>query len=1743
MNRLRGTGGGLRRRLVAGAALGTAATLAFGGLVTSPAFAAPGGTATGTGTNQSGRTITMSVTPGEGLNPDTETTLELSGTNFATVNGWGQNFGGAYLLFGVVNPKNPADPGSWAPSKGGASGANYDYAPGAGINQSMVSYPGNTSEPGSPMMDSSGNWAGSLTIPGAQFTSQGGNPIDCLVQQCGVIAIGAHGAQQAGVEVFTPVTFATPGAPATQTTTTLAAAAPATGAIKGETEVALSATVSPESAAGTVEFLAGEAVVGSAAVESGTAKLVTKDLPAGASVLSARFVPANDSEFAASQSSDSPARTVRVIDTARVVADINVGAAAENITGAELAWSVTNIAATGVNAHKKSVISGDVTLTEAAADAERDFVFTGGSGERDEAGNTEIRFTGSIQLASRANDSQRVVLTNPVLRANAAGDGYITADLSGSAPSGQLAEAAGVTIAVVRGVTAETDGGKTSFSVTPLWEGQTAAGTWAGDFTASFPNEFVVRLDAALRPDFYQGGSGSAQQAKAPRAISVSYTSTAVKPDPEPTGSSTGTPLEGTSSYIVVEPGEQLRVGAATQLTVKGYGFDPGPAVEPGTGQGGIYVGFGTMKDQQDTEKWRRSKGGQSGPVGFGDYTYGAPIFVAHQNTGDGGVADGVMNADGSWTAKLTVPGSSVPSFFGDTIDCVDNQCGVFSFGAHGAVKAQNEAYTPVYFAGQTAPEPQPEPAVETATELAGQPLGDYPTDFAGEAVTVTASLEPKGAAGSVEFFAGETSLGAAPVADGSATLETKKFVGGAHEVTAVFTPTDAKAFEGSTSAPRTFRIVDLAPAVAEFAIGAPVKEITDGMLKWSVANFVSFGSGPKKSVLGGDAILAADGDFWFENGRGVQDAAGNRVISFAAEVRLTSGTMPEWNFRDPKVYVNAAGDGYITAVVDGEYRGSMVGGSDTSYGPTRVTVSTFTGADIGGSAGAIELSATPLFEGQVAAGTWTGDYTGATFTSAFLRHIHAGVRSFFVQSGASSDPSKAARPIAMEFSEREIPAPLLEASPITDLDRAGATVRVTGTDFDTSGKPSYPGAPDAPAGVYVSLGWVSNDGWKPSEGAASGSRAAVATRWVQESEETGDQYIKWTKNALGRASFEFEFSDVSYADVLAKKPATGDYRLAVFSLGAGGVKQAMNEFAIDVAFAPAQSTVTNVTPQALGDFPTDFAGKPIAITAEVAPAVAGSVEFVAGDASLGTVEVTDGTATLTSDALRGGANEVTAVFTPADAELYEGSVSAPQTFRVVDTTRAVADITVGAPVEKITGANFGWSIANYFSSFGYAFGKEAVGDNVTVPAEIPGDKEANSNRLFTFSNGTGTRDAAGNSVIEFTGAARLTSGEASEWNFAQPQVHLNAAGDGYVTAEFSGYFKLAGLGEFDYEPKRVTVATFTGGQLQQTDGLAQLTVAPMWEGQVAAGTWAGEFTGSFPAEFTSLLHSGIRSFFYQTGTTGANLTKPAQPITLAFTAGSAPAITAQPKAVSVTAGEGAAFAVTAAGTPAPTAQWQRLAPGSTDWSDVAGATGSELALESVDRADTGSQFRAVLTNAFGSVTSSAVALTVLPAKPGTVPTAPTLTADNAGSVKLVSIDGRRVTVDVGAEHANTWVGVTLHSTPTFLGWFLADATGRLVADMPADASGKHQLSFVTEAGDTIGWVAVTLGSGEVTPPGDKPDGGKQPGGAPNGPNQPLSKTGADVAPLALVGGAALLLVAGLVTVAAARRRAGHRAQ
>ncbi len=84
-----------------------------------------------------------------------------------------------------------------------------------------------------------------------------------------------------------------------------------------------------------------------------------------------------------------------------------------------------------------------------------------------------------------------------------------------------------------------------------------------------------------------------------------------------------------------------------------------------------------------------------------------------------------------------------------------------------------------------------------------------------------------------------------------------------------------------------------------------------------------------------------------------------------------------------------------------------------------------------------------------------------------------------------------------------------------------------------------------------------------------------------------------------------------------------------------------------------------------------------------------------------------------------------------------------------------------------------------------------------------------------------------------------------------------------------------------------------------------------------------------------------------------------------------APYIIAQPVNQTVTAGQTATFSVTAAGTAPLAYQWQK------NGADISGATGASYTIPVTTTSDSGEQFRVVVSNSGGSVTSMPATLTV----------------------------------------------------------------------------------------------------------------------------------------------------------------------
>jgi uncharacterized repeat protein (TIGR03803 family) len=135
--------------------------------------------------------------------------------------------------------------------------------------------------------------------------------------------------------------------------------------------------------------------------------------------------------------------------------------------------------------------------------------------------------------------------------------------------------------------------------------------------------------------------------------------------------------------------------------------------------------------------------------------------------------------------------------------------------------------------------------------------------------------------------------------------------------------------------------------------------------------------------------------------------------------------------------------------------------------------------------------------------------------------------------------------------------------------------------------------------------------------------------------------------------------------------------------------------------------------------------------------------------------------------------------------------------------------------------------------------------------------------------------------------------------------------------------------------------------------------------------------------------------------------------------AASSPVISSQPQSLMVTNGNPAAFAVTAAGSPPLAYQWRKNGTNlfnGVNLSNLSGATTNVLLLNAAAANDAGS-YSVVITNAYGSVTSSVALLTVIPAGSSTT--------NGTSFTVLHTFSALAVGTPGNADGANPYAGVT----------------------------------------------------------------------------------------------------------------------
>ena len=201
-----------------------------------------------------------------------------------------------------------------------------------------------------------------------------------------------------------------------------------------------------------------------------------------------------------------------------------------------------------------------------------------------------------------------------------------------------------------------------------------------------------------------------------------------------------------------------------------------------------------------------------------------------------------------------------------------------------------------------------------------------------------------------------------------------------------------------------------------------------------------------------------------------------------------------------------------------------------------------------------------------------------------------------------------------------------------------------------------------------------------------------------------------------------------------------------------------------------------------------------------------------------------------------------------------------------------------------------------------------------------------------------------------------------------------------------------------------------TAGQIANFSVVATGTAPLTYQWQKNGAALAGATSSSYTTATTTTSDTGAQFRVVVSNSAGSATSRPA---TLTVNAPVvAPAITAQPVSQTITAGQAASFSVAATGTAPLSYQWNE------NGMAISGAIFSTYTTPATNASNNGMQFRVVVSNSAGTVTSSAATLTVNAA--ALAPTVTTQPADQTVAAGQVAwrLRCRQVGVPVAADLA-----------------------------------------------------------------------------------------------------------------------------
>jgi hypothetical protein len=550
-----------------------------------------------------------------------------------------------------------------------------------------------------------------------------------------------------------------------------------------------------------------------------------------------------------------------------------------------------------------------------------------------------------------------------------------------------------------------------------------------------------------------------------------------------------------------------------------------------------------------------------------------------------------------------------------------------------------------------------------TATTLSSS---TQPSTY-GQPLTLTATVTPSAATGSVQFLDGATVLGTAVLGSGSASITVPVMSGGNHSLTAIYSGDGGNG--GSTSAVYT-QTVQKAAVTAALA-SSPNPSLPGQAISLSATISDSSATGSVQFLDGSTAIGSA------------QVANGNAAI--------TTGTLAAGSHSLTAVY---SGDGNFSSATSGAVNQVVKANSATTLSADNTSVTFGQTTQLTASVSPSSAAGTIQFlDGATVLGT--SAVNGGTATLAGLT-LAAGTHSLTaVYSGDANDTGSTSGAVAVIVSKANSSAamvsslnPSVAGQAITftvTITPAGATGSVQFLDGATAiGTATVAGGSAALTTSVLGAGSHSITAAYSGDGSYNGASAGVAQTVKANSATTlsanntsvtvGQAVVLTAAISPGSATGTVQFLDG--VTVLGTQAVTGgSASLSISTLVAGthSITASYGGDGNNTASTSAAVTVT-VTKIAAGvavisSLNPSVAGQSVTFTATISPAAAtGSVQFLDGATVIGTAAVAGGSASLTTSALSPGIRTITAAYS-GDATYNSSSASLTQTVKATSTT------------------------------------------------------------------------------------------------------------------------------------------------------------------------------------------------------------------------------------------------------------------------------------------------------------------------------------------------------------------------------------------------------------------------------------------------------------------------------------------